>query len=145
MYGGKPKLPGLPGATACWLMMREQGCWHQLAFSISLLALKESPPKEDHHDKTDSAKGAILPIIVNIRAMPWSRATRTCFRSSSQFIRTAALRYFLLSSRSLPDISPIRSRLSPRYKRSSMFFVITLVTSFNSSLSLSRFCDARLS
>jgi hypothetical protein len=71
--------------------------------------------------------------------------SRTCLSSSSQFILTAAFLYFLLSSRRRPLISPIRSRLSPRYRRSSMFLVMTFVTSFNSSLSLSRFCVALLS
>lgn len=68
-----------------------------------------------------------------------------CFSSSSQFILTAARLYFLLSSFNLPDISPIRSRLSPLYSKSSMFLVMTLVTSRSSWFSLSRFCDARLS
>lgn len=68
-----------------------------------------------------------------------------CFISSSQLILTAALLYFLLSSLSLELISPIRSRLSPRYNRSSIFFVITLVTSCSSEFSLSRFCVARVS
>ena len=65
--------------------------------------------------------------------------------SNSQLMRTAAFLYFRLSSRKRPDNSPIRSRLSPRYSRSSIFFVITFVTSRSSSLTLSRFCDARLS
>jgi hypothetical protein len=38
-----------------------------------------------------------------------------CFNSNSQLIRTAAFLYFLLSSRSLLEISPMRSKLSPRY------------------------------
>lgn len=66
----------------------------------------------------------------------------TCFNINSQLIRTAAFRYFLLSSLNLPLISPIRSRLSPLYSRSSMFFVITLVTSFSSSFNLSKLADA---
>ena len=69
----------------------------------------------------------------------------TCLSINSQLILTAAFRYFLLSSRSLPLISPILSKLSPRYSRSSIFFVMTLVTSFNSSFSLSRFAVALLS
>jgi hypothetical protein len=40
-------------------------------------------------------------------------------------------------------MSPILSKLSPRYRRSSMFLVMTLVTSLSSSFSLSRFCVAR--
>jgi hypothetical protein len=68
----------------------------------------------------------------------------TCFINNSQLIRTAALRYFILSSLNRPDISPMRSRLSPRYSKSSIFFVMTLVTSRSSSLSLSRFAAARL-
>jgi hypothetical protein len=67
----------------------------------------------------------------------------TCFNNNSQLILTAAFRYFLLSSLSLPLISPILSKLSPRYNKSSIFFVITFVTSFNSSFSLSRLADAR--
>lgn len=68
----------------------------------------------------------------------------TCLITNSQFIRTAALRYFRLSSRNRPDSSPIRSRLSPRYRRSSMFLVMIFATSRNSSCSLSRFCAARV-
>lgn len=68
-----------------------------------------------------------------------------CFNSSSQLILTAALRYFALSSLNRLLMSPIFSRLSPRYNRSSMFFVITCVTSFNSSFSLPKFPVARLS
>lgn len=68
-----------------------------------------------------------------------------CFSISSQLILTAAFLYFLLSSRRRPLISPILSRLSPRYNRSSMFFVMTLVTSFSSSFSLSRLELARAS
>jgi len=48
-----------------------------------------------------------------------------CFSINSQLILTAAFRYFDASSRSLPLISPILSRLSPLYSRSSMFLVIT--------------------
>lgn len=68
-----------------------------------------------------------------------------CFNNNSQLILTAAFRYFKLSSLSRLLTSPIRSRLSPLYNRSSMFFVITFVTSRNSSFSLSRFCVARVS
>jgi hypothetical protein len=66
-----------------------------------------------------------------------------CLSNSSQFILTAALRYFLLSSLSLWLISPILSKLSPRYSRSSIFLVMTLVTSRNSSFNRSRFAVAR--
>lgn len=62
-----------------------------------------------------------------------------CFSINSQLILTAAFRYFEASSRNLPLISPILSRLSPLYSKSSMFLVMTLVTSFSSSFSLSRF------
>jgi hypothetical protein len=68
-----------------------------------------------------------------------------CFNSNSQLILTAACRYFLLSSFKRLLISPILSRLSPLYSKSSIFFVITFVTSLSSSFSLSKFCVARLS
>ena len=58
-------------------------------------------------------------------------------------ILTAAFLYLRLSSLRRDEISPMRSKLSPLYSRSSMFLVMTLVTSFNSSFSLSRFCVAR--
>lgn len=57
-----------------------------------------------------------------------------CLTNNSQLILTAARLYFRLSSLNRLLISPIRSRLSPRYNRSSIFFVMTLATSFNSSL-----------
>ena len=68
-----------------------------------------------------------------------------CLSMSSQLILTAALRYFLLSSRNLLLMSPIFSRLSPRYNRSSMFLVMTFVTSLSSSFSLSRLAVALVS
>ena len=66
-----------------------------------------------------------------------------CFNINSQLILTADFLYFRLSSLNLPLISPILSKLSPRYNKSSIFFVITFVTSLSSSFSLSRFCVAR--
>lgn len=93
------------------------------------------------HTRLQKNRHQIRMIIIS----PTAPIGPYCFSSSSQLILTAAFRYFLLSSLSLPDISPIRSRLSPRYRRSSIFFVITLVTSRSSSLSLSRFWLARLS
>lgn len=68
-----------------------------------------------------------------------------CLSNNSQLILTAACLYFLLSSLSRELTSPILSRLSPRYSKSSMFFVMTFVTSLSSSFSLSRFCVARVS
>jgi len=68
-----------------------------------------------------------------------------CFNISSQLILTAACLYFLLSSFNLELISPILSRESPLYSKSSIFFVMTLVTSFRSSFSLSRFAVALVS
>lgn len=68
-----------------------------------------------------------------------------CFSNSSQLILTAARRYFFESSLNRLLISPIFSKLSPRYSKSSIFFVMTFVTSRSSSFSLSRFCDARAS
>jgi len=68
-----------------------------------------------------------------------------CFSNSSQLILTAACLYFLLSSLNRELTSPIRSRESPLYSRSSIFFVITFVTSLSSSFNLSRFCVARVS
>ena len=68
-----------------------------------------------------------------------------CFINNSQLILTAAFLYFLLSSLNLPDISPIRSNESPLYSKSSIFFVMTLVTSRNSSFSLSRLAEALVS
>lgn len=75
----------------------------------------------------------------------WVSRQLTCLINSSQLMRTAAFLYLLLSSRRRPDSSPMRSKLSPLYKRSSIFLVITLVTSRSSSFNRSRFCDARLS
>lgn len=66
-----------------------------------------------------------------------------CFSSSSQLILTAACRYFLLSSLNRLLTSPILSKLSPLYNKSSIFLVITFVTSRNSSFNLSRFWVAR--
>ena len=63
--------------------------------------------------------------------------------NNSQLILTAARLYFALSSLNLLLTCPIRSRLSPLYNRSSIFFVMTFVTSRSSSFSLSRFCVAR--
>jgi len=57
-----------------------------------------------------------------------------CFHIYSQLILTAACLYFLLSSLSLELISPILSKLSPRYNKSSIFFVITFVTSFSGNV-----------
>jgi hypothetical protein len=94
------------------------------------------------------ARTAKLSVSPGKKPCPSHRRMRfvlTFFNKSSQFIRTAAFLYFLLSSRNRPDSSPIRSRLSPRYNRSSIFLVITFVTSRSSSFSLSRFWEARLS
>jgi hypothetical protein len=65
--------------------------------------------------------------------------------SNSQLMRTAALRYLALSSLNLLLTCPMRSRLSPRYNKSSIFLVMTFVTSRSSSFSLSRFWVARVS
>lgn len=93
--------------------------------------------------KPRAAKGPYCSGVSNHGFMNDHRAERlTCFNSNSQFILTAAFRYFLLSSLNLPLISPILSKLSPLYNRSSIFFVMTFVTSFNSSFNLSRFADA---
>lgn len=68
-----------------------------------------------------------------------------CFSNNSQFILIAAFLYFLLSSLNLLLTSPILSKLSPLYNKSSIFFVMTFVTSCSSEFSLSRFCVARVS
>ena len=113
------------------------------ALSTGIECLEESPPYKNDNDEREATNRSIL-CPVSLR---YSRQRLgpelTCFNSNSQLIRTAAFLYFLLSSRSLLEISPMRSRLSPRYSKSSMFFVMTLVTSFSSSLSLSMFCVAR--
>lgn len=109
--------------------------------------LKESPPDKENYEETNTCKRSIL-LSCQMMTLNLSEdkiAGLTCFTSSSQLIRTAARLYFLLSSRKRPDSSPIRSKLSPRYRRSSMFLVMTFVTSLSSSFSRSRFCDARLS
>jgi hypothetical protein len=106
--------------------------------------LEEAPPDEDDDNKSETTNGTILRrISIGTSVSKGFRNMRlTCFNSSSQLIRTAAFLYFLLSSRNLLEISPILSRLSPLYSRSSMFLVMTFVTSFNSSFNLSRFCVA---
>lgn len=104
---------------------------------------EESPPDEKEHDESNASKRTILETV-SVLTSQLLDEVHTCFNKSSQLIRTAALRYFILSSLNRPDISPMRSRLSPRYSRSSIFFVMTLVTSRSSSLSLSRFAAARL-
>lgn len=93
--------------------------------------------------KPNAARGPYYPRVNTRNAKKEPGADKlTCFIINSQLILTAAFRYFLLSSLNLPLISPIRSRLSPLYNRSSMFFVITFVTSFSSSFNLSRLADA---
>lgn len=66
-----------------------------------------------------------------------------CFSSSSQLILTAARLYFAESSFNLELKSPIFSKLSPRYRRSLMFFVMIEVTSLSSSLSRDKLSLAR--
>lgn len=110
--------------------------------------LEETPQKENEYDQSDPRKWPILFIISCIFFGPMKlreHGTLTCFKSNSQLMRTAAFLYFWLSSLKRPDSSPIRSKLSPRYNKSSMFFVMTFVTSLSSSFTRSRFCDARLS
>ena len=68
-----------------------------------------------------------------------------CFSNNSQLILTAAFRYLNESSLNPLLSSPILSKLSPLYSKSSIFLFMILLTSLNSSLSLSRFADARAS
>ena len=106
---------------------------------------RKPPPQKDDDKQSESRKGSVLSNIqleLPCRSMIFRGDRFTCFSINSQFILTAAFRYFLLSSRSLPLISPILSKLSPRYSKSSMFFVMTCVTSFSSSFSLFKFDDA---
>lgn len=114
-------------------------------YFAGLSALGKSPDEQNQNNETDRSEWTVLQTVSASYRVSKSEAVLTCFKSSSQFILTAALRYFRLSSLNLPDISPICSKLSPRYKRSSIFFVMTWVTSRSSSFSLSRFEDARLS
>ena len=111
----------------------------------AIVPSKKSPPNKYYDKKSQSSKGAVLKLVSLGFRVVVDISGRTCFSINSQLILTAAFRYFLLSSLSLPLISPILSRLSPRYRRSSIFFVMTLVTSFNSSFSLSKFAVALLS
>lgn len=109
--------------------------------------LKKAPPDKENHEETDTCKWPVLSSC-QIHTLAFARREiqgLTCFTNNSQLMRTAARLYFLLSSRKRPDSSPIRSKLSPRYRRSSIFLVMTFVTSLSSSFSRSRFCDARLS
>lgn len=107
--------------------------------------LQEPPPNEEYYDEAESTKGAILCTVRPGLSSQLGAGVLTCFSSSSQLMRTAAFLYFRLSSRNRLDMSPMRSRLSPRYSRSSMFLVMTLVTSLSSLFSLSRFWVARVS
>ena len=123
-------IPKTPDSSQI-IAMRCQCPSHPPLFSIFLFRLvsnskipsqdvSQSAQKKRHHMK-------------NIMIRPSAPKGPYCFSMSSQLMRTAARRYFLLSSRSRALRSPIRSRLSPRYSRSSMFLVMTLVTSRNSS------------
>ena len=116
--------------------------WCLQKIDCSSKVSKEPPPDKEDHDEAERAKGTVLVELAS-RKRTHEPAHLTCLRSRSQLILTAAFLYFLLSSFKRPLISPILSRLSPLYNRSSIFFVITLVTSFSSSFSLSRFALAR--
>lgn len=109
-----------------------------------IIILQETPPDEEDYEQTERTKGTILGMISFV-SKTFGQKIITCFNSNSQLILTAAFRYFLLSSLNRLDMSPMRSRLSPLYSRSSMFLVMTLVTSFSSLFSLSRFWVARVS
>jgi hypothetical protein len=115
--------------------------WEQPGGLLACMHLEKPPPDEDDDDESETSNGPVLGTVSTQHAI--GRSRRTCFNSSSQLIRTAAFLYFLLSSRSRLEMSPMRSRLSPLYSRSSMFLVMTFVTSLSSSLSLSRFWVAR--
>lgn len=62
--------------------------------------------------------------------------------SNCQFILTAALLYFLLASLNSLLIVPILSKESPLYNRSSKFFDMIWVVSFNWACTLSKFPEA---
>ena len=107
-------------------------------------------PSENTHHRGCKAN-VTSPIQKNLHQMNTSMTRATppigpyCLSNNSQLILTAALLYFLESSLNLPLISPILSKLSPLYNKSSIFLVMTFVTSRSSSLSLSKFWEARLS
>lgn len=61
-----------------------------------------------------------------------------CLINASRLILCAFLRYLIESFRNEDDKSLILSKESPLYNKSSMFFVITFLTSAKSVLSLSR-------
>ena len=116
---------------------------HTLMFVIPAVSCR--PHQQNARDCLTIPRQKNLHHISIIIKNPTAANGPYCFSSNSQFILTAALLYFLLSSLSLWLMSPILSRLSPLYSKSSIFFVITFVTSLSSSFNLSRFCEARLS
>lgn len=88
-------------------------------------ALEEEAPDDEHkYQGSDANERRILDEVYqhseqskvqrDLRRASLNAATHTCFSNSSQFIRTAAFLYLRESSRSLLDMSPMRSRLSPR-------------------------------